>query len=159
MNLTSLFTLTFLYCVPIQTQAPFIMAGFAHREDPLDVFNHLQHNLIWLSMPSGLTMDLAINILGKYKKYCRTGYWFSKTTVFLEIVGKGTAVIDKIIALTGLQEIGGMARHCYIEQASKRIDPQLISEYAYLLVSGEARLMHLTSKSNIFQFSMGRKSK
>ena len=126
------------------------MAGIAHREDPLDVFNHLQHNLIWLSMPSGLTMDLAINILGKYKKYCRTGYWFSKTTVFLEIVGKGTAVIDKIIALTGLQEIGGMARFCYIEQASKRINPRLISEYACLLVSGEARLMHLTPNQIYF---------
>ena len=126
------------------------MAGIMHGEDPLNVYNHLERNLIWLSMPSGQTVNLAINILGKYKKYCRTAYWYSKTTVFLEIVGKGTTMLDGIIALTGLQEIGGMAKYCYIEQAIKRVDPQLVSEYAYLLVSGEARLLHLTPDQMYF---------
>ena len=126
------------------------MAGISHGEDALTLYNHLEHNLIWLSMPSDLTVNLAINILGKYKKYCRTVIWYSRTTVFLELVGKGTTMIDGVLALNGLQEIGGGVKYCYIQQAIKRVDPQLISEYAYLLVSGEARLMHLNPDQMYF---------
>ena len=81
MNLFLTLTL-FLYCV----LTPFNMAGLDQGRELIVVEGHLQDDLVWMCIPDGINIHLAINILGKYRKYCKTVYWYEPTIAFLELV-------------------------------------------------------------------------
>ena len=62
MNLLLTLTLTLLYCV----LTPFIMVGIDHDFLPSIVEGHLHDELIWMHIPSGINVQLAINVLGSF---------------------------------------------------------------------------------------------
>ena len=78
----NLFLTLFLYCVI----TPFNMAGLDQGRELIVVEGHLQDDLIWMCIPNGINIQLAISILGKYRKYCRTVYWYEPTIAFLELI-------------------------------------------------------------------------
>ena len=137
MNLFLTLTL-FLYCV----LTPFNMAGLDQGRQLIVVEGHLQDDLVWMCIPDGINIHLAINILGKYRKYCRTIYWYEPTIALLKLMPgselRDTLVRD-VLGLSGYQSVGNQMFFCDIKHNREKVPPQILKDYAELLISGQSK--------------------
>ena len=137
MNLFLTLTL-FLYCV----LTPFNMAGLDQGRELIVVEGHLQDDLVWMCIPNGINIQLAINILGKYRKYCRTVYWYEPTIAFLELIPDSElreTLVRDVLGLSGYQSVGNQMFFSDIKHNREEIAPQIIKDYAKILISGQSR--------------------
>ena len=144
LTLNLFLTLTFisLVCVP----SSFNMAGI-DKGKMLSVMElHCKDCLVLMTIPDGMNMELALTILGKYRKWYRTIYWFSNTEAILELMFNPEThpdIRDEVLELSGYQDKGTNPFLCSIRKAEVCREPQILSEYAHLLVYGEDKLRHL----------------
>ena len=94
------------------------MAGLDQGRQLIVVEGHLQDDLVWMCIPDGINIHLAINILGKYRKYCRTIYWYEPTIALLELI-PGSELRDTLVrgvlGLSGYQSVGNQMFFCDIK--------------------------------------------
>ena len=144
LTLNLFLTLTFisLDCVP----STYNMAGI-DKGKMLPVMElHCQNRLVLMTIPDGMNMELALTILGNYRKWCRTLYWLSHTEAILELMFNPEThpdIRDEVLKLSGYQDEGTHPFLCTIKKAEQHLEPQILSEYAHLLVYGEAKLRNL----------------
>ena len=142
LNLFLTLTFIFLDCGPSTNN----MAGL-DKGRMLDVIEHgLRESLVLMTIPDGMNMELALTILGNYRKWCRTLYWYSHTEAILELMFNPEThpdIRDEVLKLSGYQDEGTHPFLCTIRKAEQYLEPQILSAYAHLLVYGEAKLRHL----------------
>ena len=144
LTLNLFLTLTFisLDCVP----SSFNMAGIDKGKILSVIELHVKDALVLMTIPDGMNVELAFSILGKYRKWCRTLYWFSHTEAILEIMYNPEThpeIRNEILTLSGYQDKGTNPFLCTIKKGEVHLEPQILSEYAHLLVHREDQLSNL----------------